>query len=260
MRTATMNIFGEGPDWEYRRTVLAAGFADLAPDLVTLQEVVVDGGRDQAREILGAGYHLVRQREVGAARMSAVIASRWPIGRTVEVNLHLTEGSASTTMISEIDAPAPIGPLWLVHHLPDWWLDHEHERQLQAVAAARTVAELAAERSGHVVLAGDLNADPEAASVRFWTGHAALDGMSVCYRDAWVSARPGEPGRTFVPENPYAADGDWPFRRIDYVMVRCGTHGGPTLRITGCERIFDRPGAVASDHYGLVADLEPPGR
>lgn len=51
---------------------------------------------------------------------------------------------------------------------------------------------------------------------------------------------------------------DWPFRRIDYLFVRCGVHGGPTLAINECERIFDRPvdGIWASDHYGLLADLE----
>jgi len=53
------------------------------------------------------------------------------------------------------------------------------------------------------------------------------------------------------------ADPDWPFGRIDYVLVRCGEHGGPTLPIAACERIFDTPvdGVWASDHFGLVADL-----
>jgi endonuclease/exonuclease/phosphatase family metal-dependent hydrolase len=42
-------------------------------------------------------------------------------------------------------------------------------------------------------------------------------------------------------------------------MVRCGEHGGPTLAISACTRTFDTPGTIASDHYGLVADLMPPG-
>jgi hypothetical protein len=36
-----------------------------------------------------------------------------------------------------------------------------------------------------VIVAGDLDADPGSASIRFWTGRQALDGFSVCYRDAW---------------------------------------------------------------------------
>ena len=55
-------------------------------------------------------------------------------------------------------------------------------------------------------------------------------------------------------------DWDWPFRRIDYVFVRCGLHGGPTLAISACERIFDEPreGVWASDHFGVIAELSVP--
>jgi endonuclease/exonuclease/phosphatase family metal-dependent hydrolase len=70
----------------------------------------------------------------------------------------------------------------------------------------------------------------------------------------------GEPGETFTPSNPPVRDWDWPFRRLDYVLVRCGEHGGPTLEITRCERFLDEPvdGVWASDHFGVVADLELP--
>jgi endonuclease/exonuclease/phosphatase family metal-dependent hydrolase len=53
------------------------------------------------------------------------------------------------------------------------------------------------------------------------------------------------------------ADPDWPFRRIDHVLVRCREHGGPVLRIDDCRLIFDAPvgGVWASDHFGLMADL-----
>lgn len=94
--------------------------------------------------------------------------------------------------------------------------------------------------------------------------------MSVCYRDAWEAAHPGEPGHTFTPENPTMPTGEkgyWliePGRRIDYVLVRCSGHG-PTLDIRSCERLFDRPvrGTWASDHFGVTADLAthlPDGR
>lgn len=165
-------------------------------------------------------------------------------------------------LAAEIRAPDPSGPLLFVHYLPSWQLHFEHERELQAVVAARFVEECLAGRDLHVVMAGDLDADPAAASVRFWTGRQSLDGTSVCYRDAWESAHPDEPGHTFTPDNPLVADWDWPFRRIDYVFVRCGAHGGPTLAVTACARIFDRPvgGVWASDHFGLAADLAVPRR
>jgi endonuclease/exonuclease/phosphatase family metal-dependent hydrolase len=141
----------------------------------------------------------------------------------------------------------------------------EQEREKQAVAASRFVEDLLGERGvSHVVLAGDFNATPDSASVRFWRGLQSLGGASVCYRDAWESANPVDPGHTFSPRNPLVTDADnWPLevgRRIDYVMVRCSDHG-PTLDITACERVFDEPvdGVWASDHFGVVADLAIPG-
>ena len=128
------------------------------------------------------------------------------------------------------------------------------------MVAARVVEKRTSLRNQHVVLVGDLNADPEATSIRFWSGRQSLGDMSVCYRDAWESTHPGDPGHTYTPRNPLLWDWDWPFRRIDYIFVRCGEHGGPTLDIAACARIFDEPinGVWASDHFGLVADLVIP--
>ena len=117
-------------------------------------------------------------------------------------------------------------------------------------------------RPAHVVLAGDLDAEPESASIRFLRGLQSLDGTSVCYRDAWDAAHPGEPGHTFTPENPNVPAGEkgsWvlePGRRIDYVFVRCSDHG-PTLDVRSCERLFDEPveGVWGSDHFGITAEL-----
>jgi endonuclease/exonuclease/phosphatase family metal-dependent hydrolase len=67
--------------------------------------------------------------------------------------------------------------------------------------------------------------------------------------------RQASTGPTYIPDNPYSADWDWPFRRIDYILIRCAAHGGPTLRIRDCRRTFDTPASTVSDHYGLVADL-----
>jgi endonuclease/exonuclease/phosphatase family metal-dependent hydrolase len=187
------------------------------------------------------------------------------VGEVRELDLHLTPstaGFACGTLMAEILAPEPFGPLLFGFHNPSWKLHQAHERELQAVAAAEFIQDFDGGRNLHVVLAADLDADPESANARFWTGRQALGGTSVCYRDAWESAHPGEPGHTFTPETPIVIGRDWPFRRIDYVFVRCGEHEGPTLEITSCERIFDAPidGVWASDHFGVCVDLEAPGR
>jgi endonuclease/exonuclease/phosphatase family metal-dependent hydrolase len=116
---------------------------------------------------------------------------------------------------------------------------------------------LVAKAPGHVIVAGDMDADDRSDSMRFWTGRHVIGDLSVCYRSTWESARPGEPLETFTPANPYSADPDWPFRGIDHILVRCGP-GGPSLAIRGCRRIFDHGPGIASDHYGLAADLELP--
>ncbi len=52
-----------------------------------------------------------------------------------------------------------------------------------------------------------------------------------------------------------------PGRRIDYVMVRGGSFG-PTLQARSAERfgVAGVDGVQASDHYGVVAELEVPPR
>jgi endonuclease/exonuclease/phosphatase family metal-dependent hydrolase len=149
-----------------------------------------------------------------------------------------------------------------VNHLPDWQLTHEAERERQTVAVADFVEALVGEDAVHVVVAGDMDATPDAATLRFWTGKQSLDGRSVSYRDAWAARHPDDPGHTFTPENTLtttAEVGDWELelgRRIDYILVRCTDHG-PTLDVRACRRLFDAPvgGVWASDHFGVTADL-----
>jgi endonuclease/exonuclease/phosphatase family metal-dependent hydrolase len=258
VRITTLNTWGTRGDWLRRRPVLHDGLLDLHADLVTLQEVIADSRYDQAADILDGRYQVIHQQKRESDGQGITTASRWPVGEIIELDINVTSRTADfacASLITEILAPPPLGRIWLVNNLPDWQLDHEHERELQAVRTAIAVEDLLARKPGHVIVAGDFDADPAAASIRFWTGRQSLNGHSVCYRDAWESARPGEPGSTFVPGNPNSADWDWPYRRIDYILIRCDQHGGPTLAVSSCRRTFDQPTSTVSDHYGLVADL-----
>ena len=261
MRVLTLNLWGMGGDWPARRDVLAAGLRELRPGLIAFQEAVRTDAVDTAGEIVGPEFELAHQTTglLGDGNCAA-IASRRPIRRVHEVDLPLTPRTAdfpATTLIAEIDAR---DPLLFVNHLPSWKWEHEHERELQTVAAARRVEQLAG--GGHVVLAGDLDAVPDAASIRFLRGLQSLEGTSVRYVDAWESVNAGDPGHTFTPANPLVmaetAMRIEPARRIDYVFVRCDDRG-PTLRVAACALAFDAPvgGVWASDHVGVVADLEP---
>jgi endonuclease/exonuclease/phosphatase family metal-dependent hydrolase len=142
-------------------------------------------------------------------------------------------------------------------------LQFEHVREQQALATARFVEDLASDRRDlPVVLMGDLNAGPDAASLRFLTGRQSLAGISVRYEDAWEAVHADEPGHTFTPRNPLVRAGQMSFergRRIDHIMTRSGPHG-PLLDVADCRLVFDQPvnGVWASDHFGVLAELRRP--
>jgi endonuclease/exonuclease/phosphatase family metal-dependent hydrolase len=263
LRVLSLNLWGRRGAWEERRAVLVEGLRELRPDVVAFVEAIKTDDYDQVVDLLGTGYEVAHQASREPDGQGASIASRWPLEDPHEVDLHVTPRTASfacTTLVAEIAVPDPFGALLFANHVPSWQLDFEREREAQALAASRFIEELVGERKLHVILAGDLTADPDAASVRFLSGRQSLESVSVCYRDAWESKHPGEPGHTFTPRNPLVADWDWPFRRLDYILVRCGEHGGPTLAIADCWLVFDEPkgGVWASDHFGVVAELELP--
>lgn len=261
-RVLTLNLWGRHGSWSRRRRALVGRLSELRPDLVAFQESVVTSRYDQVIDLLGNQYYVSHHPEREPQGEGISIASRWPLGAVHRVNHHVsarTANGAGGTLVAEVFTPGPVGPLLFVNHFPSWQLSFEFERERQAVATAQLLEDLA-EPESHVVVAGDLDAPPDAASLRFWTGRQSLGGMSVCYRDAWDSSHPEDAGHTFTPINPLMADADWPFRRVDYVLVRCGNHGGPTLNIKTCVRVFDEPldGVWASDHFGVMAELEAP--
>jgi endonuclease/exonuclease/phosphatase family metal-dependent hydrolase len=264
VRVVTLNLWGLGGDWARRRGVLADGLRKLRPDVVAFQEAVKTCEHDTAAELVSREFHVVHQK-TGLLRDGncAAIASRWRVRHMEEVNQQVTPRTTdfpATTLIAQIDAPDPIGPLLFVNHLPSWKPELELERELQTLAAARRVEEIVARRPIHVVLAGDLDAVPDASSIRFLRGLQSLGGVSVCYRDAWASTRPGDPGHTFTLRNPLVTEDSEArqevSRRIDYIFVRSDERG-PTLEISTCALAFDEPvgGVWASDHFGVVADL-----
>jgi endonuclease/exonuclease/phosphatase family metal-dependent hydrolase len=265
MRVVTQNLLGHHSDWPRRLPAATSWFRRLDPDLVALQEVVVTDDHDQVTEALGPGYHLTHHplREPDGSGIS--IASRWPIGAVRELDLQIGPRAAdfaASALIADIHWPHSDVPLLFVNHKPSWATNLEYERGRQAVLTAGYIEELV-ERSGqHVVVAGDMDAMPDAASIRFWRGVEPLDGTSVSYRDTWELIHGTEPGPTFAPsESPLMTD-EWQTdldRRIDYVFVRCG-RAGPTMRVNLCARTFDEAvdGVWPSDHFGVVAEFGPP--
>ena len=110
------------------------------------------------------------------------------------------------------------------------------------------------------IVMGDLNAVPDSDEMRRMTGLAPPARSGLVFTDAWARVGEGS-GATYSATNPYVVDSAWPERRLDYVLVgwpRPRPAGNPiTARLFGTEPV---DGVVASDHYGVVADLHGPGR
>jgi endonuclease/exonuclease/phosphatase family metal-dependent hydrolase len=106
----------------------------------------------------------------------------------------------------------------------------QHNSAVERAAQTQRIAELLAPAREPVVLAGDLNAVPDAAEL------APLRGM---FADAWTRAGEG-PGFTIPVEAPD--------RRIDYVLMSPDV-GARSAAVIATD---------ASDHLPVVADLEIP--
>jgi endonuclease/exonuclease/phosphatase family metal-dependent hydrolase len=272
LRVLTLNLWQRYGEWNDRRFVLMERIRALQPDLVAFPESIKTDEYDQVLDLLGPEFNIAHSKIRDPNGMGISIASRWPFGEIKEIDLNVTprtDGFPCTTLIAEINAPEAVGFFLFVNHFPNWQLNFEYERELQAVKVARLVEEQVGMSTKQVVLVGDLDADHDAASIRFWTGRQSLGNMSVCYRDTWESVHPESSGHTFSPINPLVKNGevkgmkpfrDWPFRRIDYIFVRFGAHGGNAFDILTCDRIFNEAinGIWASDHFGLIADLTKP--
>jgi endonuclease/exonuclease/phosphatase family metal-dependent hydrolase len=223
---------------------------------VAFQEVTRSADLDQATDLLGPDFTAVDLPGGGEC-----LASRFPLGTVTTLDLPLPGGMRATAVAAEVRTP--LGVVLAVHHRGTYQLDREAVREQQALATARFVENLLAGRDDvPVVLMGDLNATPDAASIRFLTGKQSLDGTSVRYEDAWTATHPDDPGHTFTPRNPLVRAGEMPLergRRIDYILTRSGPHG-PLLDVADCRLTFTAPvdDVWPSDHFGVLADLRPP--
>jgi endonuclease/exonuclease/phosphatase family metal-dependent hydrolase len=261
MRVVTMNVLGPAnPHWDSRRRLIAKTLRQLNPDIIALQEVPIGCAPEVVDELIGPGYHVRGFGRTADDGVGGALATRWPHSILGEIDQRRTAGLPwCATLIVQVDKPA--GQVVVAHHKPSWPFGHELDRERQAVAAVRELERHAAD-ADHVIVLGDFDATPDAASMRFWRGRQSLDGISVCYQDAWETVHPDEPGHTFTAVNPLVRAGEVATavsRRIDYILVRAGDHG-PSLQVRSCELVLDGPvdGVWASDHFGVVADLEVP--
>jgi len=264
LRCLTLNLWGAEAPLERRMDLVARGLTALAPDVVGLQEVREVAGQleNQAATLAGrCGYQHVFAPAVtfGGGHEGLAILSRAPIVAHAALELPHAKAEERRILLSaQIETAA--GRVWIHTTHLNYRLQHGRERQDQVVAVDGAVAA----RAGDLpqILMGDFNARPESDEIRWLRGLTTFEGRRVHYQDAWDRLHPGEQGWTWASANPYTAALSFlePDRRIDYIFVTTMRKDGRGT-IRDCRIVFDRPepdGAFASDHFGLVADVQLP--
>lgn len=265
LRVLTWNLWWRFGPWEERLPAIVATIRALDPDLVALQEVWVADGTSSAHvvaEALGHHVEVAHRLELDGVGFGNAVVSRWPIVRTavrplpspadVGLDAHDEE---RLVLMGEVDAPGRPVQLFSTHL--NWRHDHSAVRQAQV---RELCAFVASERPGAYppIVCGDLNAEPHSDEVRALTGQAAVPEPGLVFRDAWTAPGCDGPGTTWSDANPHARAEHEQERRIDYVLAGWRRDdGGGAVR--SCRVVGDAPveGVWPSDHFGVLAELEP---
>jgi endonuclease/exonuclease/phosphatase family metal-dependent hydrolase len=269
MRVLTLNIWARCGPYDVREPLLRGELERLGPDVAALQEVdsggAGDGGADQATELLGPlGYEIAYEPRSGDYRGDPwiAVASRLPI--LARELIELPHGGVALAVRLDAGGEA----FWFCGATTMRpWPGQEGEREAEVIALDAALTALAAGDARPPILAGDFDAPPDAASIRFLTGLQSLHGHDTAWYDAWAVAGDGSPGFTWSSDSPYVA----PFaeavfaqpvhhRRIDYVFVGSPFRWRPRVVVRSCEVVCrGTADAAPSDHWGVLADLDLDG-
>jgi endonuclease/exonuclease/phosphatase family metal-dependent hydrolase len=256
LRVVTFNVWNTEGD-PRRPDLVNRELRRLAPDLVALQEVVQTGAQRSLPRLLdGTGLFGTHQADLQSVAPpfsdrygGSAVASRWPHKAVEALDLRLADAADVpwATLAVVVDLPDE-GPLLFIAATAAWRRNAEAARERQAIAIADL--DTRHRRALPTIIAGDFNAGPDAASIRYLTGRQSLYGRSVFYDDAWSVAGQGV-GDTF---------GEPGYReRFDYVLIGGkDAHPAAQARVQSATLCFNEPidGVRLSDHFGVLVDLE----
>jgi endonuclease/exonuclease/phosphatase family metal-dependent hydrolase len=258
IRVASWNVWANFGAWRDRYKSIAATLKRAAPDLVLLQEVWRDDAFDAVDFLASAlGFHAaaaIDWFEPMTLHCGAAIVSRWPISG-VDTLVPPAAHPAGSGLFQAADIAGPRGGILAVNAMLAWRPDHSDIRQAQATALGAWIKQRR-RRGEAVVLGGDFNAAPDSDEMRAFTGQTKVTAPGLVFHDAWAATRPGEPGHSWSRSNPHTRPAALPDRRIDYILSAWGGPNGLGEPIAaGLLGDGGAGGDVASDHYGLWADL-----
>lgn len=149
-----------------------------------------------------------------------------------------------------------------------WGSHSEPERLKQAETIDSLAIAINADEPGIVLLAGDLNAEPDYRSIRYLHGKdLSADGLkSTLWTDAWVTA--GTPANEYTSKHSTNAQGRvtafqvgisypgfLPDRRIDYIMTRGWNYGREGSPVSFGFIASSHEDVTLSDHEGIYSDI-----
>jgi endonuclease/exonuclease/phosphatase family metal-dependent hydrolase len=265
MRILSWNLWWRYGPWERRQEAIAATLAEVRPDVCGLQEVWEAPGANLAAELAERlGMHWCwaaahRHDQAGEEMFTGnAILSRWPIVSHAEITLPAGRPAEErrVALHARIDTPGGVMPMFTTHLTYGPGLSQV--RTAQARALAQFIAEHAAGCAYPPVSTGDLNAEPGSDELRLLggllTGPAVPDLVLI---DAWRYADPGDPGFTWDHRNGYQAHSLIPDSRIDYILVGLPWHDRGKVRSVQLAGTGPVDGIWPSDHFAVVADLQP---
>jgi endonuclease/exonuclease/phosphatase family metal-dependent hydrolase len=282
LRLVTINFWGTEAPLERRLALAERQLRALAPDVIAMQEVRPLDGRagrttaDWLGDALGMArvYAVSLRWDDGAffaghpgGEEGLAVLSRHPIREHRVLPLPDARPTEARILLSAlIDAPA--GPIWCHTTHLHYRLDDGLARERQVVAIDDAIRAIAGEAGATApqLLCGDFNATPEHDEIRFLRSLHTLSGRRTHWQDAWLRRHPGaraDEGITWSSENEQtrplrSLDID---RRIDYVFVSTRRKDGRGTVLDARVVLDERDGDVcASDHYGVLADVQIAGR
>lgn len=271
IRVLTLNVWNdEGP--AQRTALINREIRRLQPDLISFQEVARKPSSDQLAALVnGLDFQATHQADLQSFTPpfadrygGAAVATRWPHQALEALDLRLAGANDVPWATLAVSVALPdLGDVLFIGATSSWRLNAEHVREQQALAL--TDLDNRHRRDLPTIIAGDFNASPEAASIRYLTGLQSLAGRSAHYHDAWAVAGEGA-GATWTHRNPQAEAGIAQIvqqpnhaRRVDYVFIGgWDAHPKAHASVTAAPLVFDSPigGVWASDHFGLLVDLD----
>lgn len=269
MRVATWNLWAMGGD-RRRRLDTAADLIDgRDADICCLQETFRSATIDVAGELaVRTARHLAVEQSrsrwwegrlgQGVAVANAIL-SRWPVLGQWLVALPNCGGvdEGRSALFARIDAPD--GPVLVVSTQLTSPPSASTIRCAQVRAVAREVT-TRRRPADTVVVAGDLNAEPDSDEVRLLCGHkTAPAAAGLVLVDVWRYAPSADPGWTWQRENPHVRVTGEPSSRIDYILA-APLPSGRLPDVTTVATFANGPedGVWTSDHAGVCVDFGDP--